>query len=619
VLLGAFSGLIWWQTLATSERSQANVDVLAPVLTSNEPAARQAVMRTPPDGYVGSGACAKCHPTIAEMYAKHPMSRSAGLVAGVPSVEAFDDRTHFRPHGNCRYWVERAENQVIHHEIMVDALGETIYDDAQPIDLFIGSGTRGKTYAIFRGRHLFESPISWFTGDGGKWDLSPGYAPTKHKRFERLVGDECMMCHAGQMAGKPGDEDTFRNPLFVEAGIGCERCHGPGERHVAWQEGAGRGAGAARDGDDHEIVNPASLDPARRESICNQCHLLGKLSVPRYGRSFFDFRPGQLLDDFWTVMVEGTVVHGDGMITAVGQVQQMRDSACYRGSEGRLGCSSCHDPHAAPEPSAAAKFYRGRCLECHSQHGCSLPEAQRAAPPGENSCIACHMPRLNARDVAHAAQTDHRVQRVPRAETGSSSDGPEGKWDFFDHAEQRMERWEVDRVKGIAEVMLAQQFPLSAATRTRAAEALLRSAFHAAPDDVPVLEALAYAAAKQGRTAEARDFLERALQAEPHDEKALQFLVAICLQTGDVEGGIRHGERLLDLNPWPAANYVMLWELFSQTGQLGRAIELAEDALKHDPTLPAPRSWLVRTYRQAGDQAASRRHADILDRMDEAD
>ena len=159
--MGAFLGLVWWQSRAAIERPAADIDALPPALPSDQPAEARAVKPSPPaEGYVGSDACAKGHTAIAETYAKHPMSRSAGRVPGEHEVEAFGERAEFRPHGNRRYRVERTENQVIHHEIMLDAQGEVIYDDAEPIRLFIGSGARGKTYAIFRGGHLYESPIS---------------------------------------------------------------------------------------------------------------------------------------------------------------------------------------------------------------------------------------------------------------------------------------------------------------------------------------------------------------------------------------------------------------------------------------------------------------------------
>ncbi|HEV3024427.1 MAG TPA: cytochrome c3 family protein, partial [Pirellulales bacterium] len=423
-----------------------------------------AVKPPPPnDDYVGSDACANCHREIYDSYVKHPMYYSAGLVPGEHEVEAFDERAEFQPPGNRRYGVELTADQVIHHETMLDSQGQAIYDDAAVARIFIGSGTRGKSYGILRGDRLFESMISWYTSHGGSWGLSPGYLPATHQRFERPIADECMTCHAGRMVVGAA-EDTFREPLFHEAAIGCERCHGPGQAHVARHEaGDGGEGGSGEGGNADDIVNPANLDPARRESICNQCHIPGKFSLPRYGRTAYDFRPGQLLDDAVTIMVEGTGVRDDGTTKSVSQVQQMRASACFLQSAGAFGCSSCHDPHSKPEPAAAEEFYRGRCLKCHEQRGCSLPEAERLRPPAADSCTHCHMPRISANDVAHTSQTDHRVVRRLQADVGGTARGSGtgsgsstghassgGEWELFDHAERRLERWEVERVQGLA-------------------------------------------------------------------------------------------------------------------------------------------------------------------------
>jgi len=41
------------------------------------------------------------------------------------------------------------------------------------------------------------------------------------------------------------------------------------------------------------IVNPAKLQQAARDSICEQCHLAGEVRIPNPGKSMADFQPGQ--------------------------------------------------------------------------------------------------------------------------------------------------------------------------------------------------------------------------------------------------------------------------------------------------------------------------------------
>jgi predicted CXXCH cytochrome family protein len=602
VSLCAMLGVAWkhLQPPAPAMNDRAAVD--------EEPQGAAAVRPpTPPEDYVGSQACARCHAEIYESYQSQPMSYSAGWVPGDHEIEDFGDKARFQPpRGGCRYLVERKDDQVIHHEIMADAEGE-IFDDARVVSLFIGSGTRGKTYGIIHGDRLFESPISWYSFDGGRWDLSPGYPPGRHARFERPFTDECLMCHVGRMAPTRTSEDTFVEPVVLEAGIGCERCHGPGAGHVARHESQGNPALDA-------IVNPANLDPQQRESICNQCHLHGKHSVPRYGRSVYDFRPGQRLGDVISVLVEGTGVRDDSTTKAVSQVQQMRASACFQGSEGRFGCTSCHDPHSKPEPEQVASFYRARCLECHTQQGCSLSAAERSAPPAEDSCIHCHMPRLATNDIPHASQTDHRVARRPVAEMENSMK-PAGEWELFDDDESRMEKWEVDRAKGIGLAKRSTEGARGSPIFARRSKTMLVSSLRSAPDDVPVLRTLAYLALGEGDAAGARDYAQRALEVAPRDARALKLLVSAYHRLGNVEAGIDASRRLLTIDPWTAMDHVALAQALFQAGRTEEALEAAEKALELDPTLTEPRVWMVQGYLQSGNRSESRKQSELLRRM----
>src|SRR5262249_37431410 len=74
----------------------------------------------------------------------------------------------------------------------------------------------------------------------------------------------------------------------------------------------------------------------------------------------------------------------------------------------------CHDPHQLPAAAEKAAYYRGRCLECHAEKGCSLPAAERRRQQADDSCAACHM-RARSTDLAHSTITDHRVLRTPEA------------------------------------------------------------------------------------------------------------------------------------------------------------------------------------------------------------
>src|SRR4051812_6734068 len=121
--------------------------------------------------YVGDAACAGCHSVIAQAYHGHPMGRSAAWVGGgAGPLERYDAAAHnplrVGPH---ELVVERDKDRVVHR--VRTAAGEY----AVPADLAIGSGTRGRSYLTFDRGAAWQTPASWFTPDGGRWDLSPGF------------------------------------------------------------------------------------------------------------------------------------------------------------------------------------------------------------------------------------------------------------------------------------------------------------------------------------------------------------------------------------------------------------------------------------------------------------
>lgn len=529
-----------------------------------------------PTGYVGSAACTACHADVAKRYQSHPMSHSLSPVLAGPIVEDYQHGTEFSPSRSQSYRVEQQGDRVLHHELGHDRKGDVVYDQAVEVHYALGSGRRGRSYLIFQDGNLLVSPVSWYS-QNKRWDLSPGYQAGAHQRFERIATARCLECHAGRLAYEgPATTDlvqSFQDPPFQEHGIGCERCHGPGQDHIAWQNALSP-VGA------DPIINPRSLEPARRDAVCNQCHLQGTGHQLRYGRRDGDFRPGDQLGDVWSVFTSGSEVSAGDQTIAVSQVQQMVDSACFRSSDGMLGCISCHDPHAVPAEEDKATFYRDKCLECHGNAGCSLPETEQRQPPAQGSCIACHMPRLGAADVPHAIQTDHRIRRLPaRSDRGAGAQAPPET--IFDLAENPLLDVERDRAQGLmlAEEAEANQDPAVA----QRVLSLLEPVRAAVPNDADVLDALAMAHLLLGHSAEATAAWEAALEVDPNRQDALDSLSA---RTASENPAMAAGylERLLTIKPWQASLHLRLAQLRDRQGDATGAIAAAERAIELNPS-----------------------------------
>jgi|SRR5579863_8742450 len=578
-----------------------------PVVDPSEPAPLR--LPAPPavsQDYVGSLACRICHREIWDRYQTHPMAQSMGRVQDVAVVEDYSKLAPFS-RGGREYYVERQGDVLLHHERQSDETGVTIYDQAVEVQYAIGSGKRGRTYVIDRGGLLFQSPITWYS-EKQCWDLAPGFPVHGHLRFERRVVDKCISCHAGRAAPDAAWIDHFQEPAIFESAIGCERCHGPGGEHVA----ARRGPTSPEQID--TIVNPSKLSPSRRDSVCNQCHLHGDGEILRYGRRDFDFRPGMHVGEVWSFLLSHQA-HDRQTTRAVSQVEQMYESACAQRSRGGLSCVSCHDPHFSPAELEKPAFYRARCLTCHAVDDCrELPE-RRNAPPTADSCVNCHMPRLNASDVPHTSQTDHRVPRRPNGAREKSDGTPnvDGFPEIFDLAAAPLSALEESRVRGLIMAQRAEE----ARNRRMAIRGsqYLEPVFRAAPDDYEVADCLAVCRFLERDEDSAIALWIRLLQGSPVHEQTLQSLVSACRKQGrDVEA-LGYLERLLEVNPWHARFWEQRLQLLSKLGRREESLRSGLRAIELDPSLRELYQPVAELARSLGNREQAERLEQTLKRF----
>ncbi len=589
--------------------------------------------------YVGSAACAGCHREITESFRHHPMGR-----ASVSGTELAGEALGFWPSGQeplpgtpvLAWWLARLERynagvhdpflaqgiehrvevrggQVLHRETRRDAAGHVIATLEAPVCLAIGSGTRGRTYAMARGDSLVQSSISWFS-QKDRWDLSPGY-DHGHTHFERPVTAACLYCHTNAVEPVDGTLNRYRPPLVRGHAIGCERCHGPGELHVA-----SRKRDETFEGPDLTIVNPADLEPALRESVCEQCHLQGLQSIERAGRKLFDYRPGLPYHLFWSVFVLPEEL--SDRHKSVTTVEQMHASACYRKSMGALGCISCHDPHELPAPEDRAAFYRGRCLQCHADNmdrkistppgahrrrplpqaaACSEAEAVRRRK--QDDCIACHMPRLSSSDIAHTANTDHRVPRRPDP-PGTPSEPPRtlrpGQLPLVHFHHNLVPAGDTSTGRDLGIALVRQAMTDHENEWARQALPLLQAAVRDWPDDLAAQEALANALGVLGRTREAVATTEALLARAPDQEGFLLRAAQVAERMDWDQKAVDYYQRALKLNSHRAAPHFGLARVLAARREWERATEELEAGLRLDPFDLAARKLLVYCYLKRG-------------------
>lgn len=615
----ALAGGAVWVMVASPLFDASPVDSGGP--DDQDPSATSLVqspsLRKPPPvskaGFVGSQACTKCHAEIAERYqSTHSMARATQPATEAPVIEDYQ-QTQFSTEGGRLYKIIRSAAGLIHSESLADAQGQLLFDQSEKIDYVMGSGRRGRAYLLDRQGLLFESPISWYTQDQ-KFDLSPGYPPNNHLRFDRKISQECMFCHAGETSMVDSHNDRFAGKAIVEGGIGCERCHGPGQKHIEKHRHTQGEAVATPEGDD-SIANPGKLPPAQREAVCYQCHLRAKHIFTRYGREYDDFRPGQRLEEIWTAFVSRDTSNTPTL------VEQVRVSRCYQKSEGKLGCISCHDPHERPGAEQQAEYYRQRCLTCHEQQGCSLPEEEQQAAPAAGSCIHCHMPRAPTRGVPHTALTDHRILRNPSLTPATFEEGeaPIESLVLFDDAAKRLPKADIDRAWGMllatraaaeGDVGLAERaIDFLNPHRDQPIQGLEIQSL-----DAPALVKLGLAYVVTGRNELAIASWKRALKERPGNEQILHSLTLAYLTHSDPAAGLEFAGPLVESNPHLAEYHWLHATLLDRVGKLPEAIAAAELAIERDPTATPIRAWLAQAYDRTNQPEKSQQQRALLAR-----
>ncbi len=393
--LAAFAGLAG---LAGCERGEVALEVLPhrlipPPDPATMPVARAAGASGYDPGYVGEAACAECHAERVASVRQTSHFRTSAKVTRASVLGPTDASASVRTGSSLSIAVVERGGE-LWQQAIDDARDERL---SRRMDVVIGSGKLAQTFLTWEQDRLYELPMTWFAAVG--WRFSPGYWEDRAD-FSRPAVAKCLECHA--LWAETGNPELVHDNSFVGPilwGVTCERCHGPGREHIAWQHANPRAQRAAK------IIVPSDLPRERRDDICLLCHATrGDEKLP-----VFSFRPGDDLRAHYAAPAPPTVdpAHVD-TLHSFDQGDRMHASRCFQQSS--MSCITCHDPHRMERGDDAA--FVARCLGCHEAAALTKKPGE-TKHDGKTSCLDCHMPKRGTeaeRRVGPAGSAESRVR-----------------------------------------------------------------------------------------------------------------------------------------------------------------------------------------------------------------
>lgn len=530
------------------------------------------------DDSVGNAACAPCHAEIYQSYSQTPMAQSSGEV-GSSLFPADLSGSRFRhSKSGVRYQITREKDSYfLEFEREAGRAGEDALRGRRDLSFFVGSGAAGRSYLFSTEGFLFQAPVSHYT-HRGKWDVSPGFERYNHASLTRPIEPNCLECHASRLQWVAGTQNQYRGRPFLQDGIGCERCHGPGKDHVD-QISRGEGNSGRK-----AMINPAKLDPLRRDGVCEQCHLTGEARISKPGRSLSKFRPGELLTDFVVSFVPASPE--SQALRATSHVEKLWQSRCKRVSRDRLWCGTCHDPHSVPSENRRTAYFRQKCLTCHHSQSCTAKPQFRATK--RDDCASCHMPKKTVADGGHGVLTDHAIVKPGRrqaADLPSSADPLAGATLMPFKGSPANDR---ELALAYAEAALTEENQ----AWSRKAFELLRKLEVQIPHDAQILYRLAYLHEQRGESDQAMVLYERARQKEPSLTVATVNLANQLAVRKRLPEAMSLWQKALAQNPGLEEARINLAIALAQSGRLAEANAALSTALEYNPDSPTVRRVL---------------------------
>jgi len=267
-----------------------------------------------------------------------------------------------------------------------------------------------RTYLLHCSVLTFFACLAWSQTAATSPATQTGSTSSTTRPSDYVGSEVCVTCHADQQKKFEHTPmgNAFSHPKTSLEKLGCDACHGPGKAHVD--------AGGGKDTIPVRFTKDSTTPVEERNAACLSCHTKGNqmfwTGSPHESRAMacvdcHQIHYGSVAEKYAELSALSVKEsrYGAPLTEHVGtwktqpelclQCHQMRRAQLQRSShmpyrEGKVTCTSCHNPHGSPNPSQLLQStVNENCLTCHTERrGPFLWEH----PPVMENCSNCHDP-----------------------------------------------------------------------------------------------------------------------------------------------------------------------------------------------------------------------------------